>query len=98
MKPLAVVLGIVALSIVVPAHAQGGGSAAAALQGSAQIDGKHGRTAKTYVVLDDSGKEVKNFTAGDATSLTVDCAQIPCPERIGKDVVCWRCKDRSKAK
>jgi hypothetical protein len=49
---------------------------------------------KTYVKLNTSGQEIGRFTAGQTMTRTVDCAQVPCPETFGKDVVCWKCKER----
>jgi hypothetical protein len=49
---------------------------------------------KTYVKLNTAGQEIGRFTAGQTMTRTVDCAQVPCPETFGKDVVCWKCKER----
>jgi len=52
---------------------------------------------KTYVKLDAKGKEFARYTAGQTMARTVDCAQVPCPSTFGKDVVCWKCKERPVA-
>jgi len=51
---------------------------------------------KTYVYLNDSGKELARKKAGQNTSSNgiTDCAQIPCPSTFGKDVICWKCVER----
>ena len=49
---------------------------------------------KTYVKLDASGQEIGRFHAGQTMTRTVDCAKVLCPETFGKDVVCWKCKER----
>lgn len=49
---------------------------------------------KTYVKLDAKGKEMARFKAGQTMARTIDCAQVPCPSTFGKDVVCWKCKER----
>jgi len=51
---------------------------------------------KTYVYLNNSGKEIARKRAGQNTSSTgiTDCAQITCPSTFGKDVVCWKCVER----
>jgi hypothetical protein len=53
---------------------------------------------KTYALLDEKGKTTKRFRAGTKTSMTVDCVQVPCPDTFEKGVVCWKCKERLKAK
>src|SRR5438874_9077495 len=52
---------------------------------------------KTYVKLDAKGKEIARFSSGQTMTRTVDCAQVPCPTTFGKDVVCWKCKERPVA-
>lgn len=51
---------------------------------------------KTFVYLNDSGKELARKRAGQSTRVNgvIDCAQIPCPSTFGKDVVCWKCVER----
>ena len=49
---------------------------------------------KTYVKLDAKGKEIARFKSGQTMARTIDCAQVPCPSTFGKDVVCWKCKER----
>jgi hypothetical protein len=51
---------------------------------------------KTYVYLNNSGKELARKRAGQNTHSTgiTDCAQIPCPSTFGKDVICWKCVER----
>ncbi len=48
---------------------------------------------KRYVVLKD-GKKVTEFKGGQRTTMTADCAQLPCPKSFGADVVCWQCVER----
>ncbi len=52
---------------------------------------------KKYVVMK-NGRKVKEFTAGQKTTMTTDCAQIPCPKSFSDDVICWKCVERIKAK
>ena len=52
---------------------------------------------KTYTVLDAKGKTIRQFKAGEKTTLTTDCVQVPCPKTFADDVVCWKCKERIKA-
>jgi hypothetical protein len=51
---------------------------------------------KTYVYLNNSGKEIARKRAGQNTHSNgiTDCAQIPCPSTFGKDVICWKCVER----
>jgi hypothetical protein len=57
-------------------------------------------TGKTYVYLDENGKEVARRKSGQSTSTAgiTDCAQVPCPSTFDKDVVCWKCKKRPATK
>jgi hypothetical protein len=48
---------------------------------------------KTFVQLDAKNKEVARFKAGQSMGI-IDCAEVPCPSTFGKDVVCWKCKER----
>jgi Na+-transporting NADH:ubiquinone oxidoreductase subunit NqrF len=48
---------------------------------------------KTYVQLNAKNKEIGRFTSGQKMGI-IDCAEVPCPSTFGKDVVCWRCKER----
>jgi hypothetical protein len=41
---------------------------------------------------------LRKFKAGTKTSMTVDCVQITCPGTFEKGTVCWKCKERIKAK
>jgi hypothetical protein len=53
---------------------------------------------RTYVQLDAAGKTIGEFLAGQKTPMAVtDCVQVNCPPTFGKDVVCWKCKERLKA-
>ena len=48
---------------------------------------------KTYVKLDQNGKEIARFRAGQRMQhATSDCVQVDCPDTFGKDIVCWKCK------
>jgi hypothetical protein len=49
---------------------------------------------KTYVYLDENGKEVSRRRAGQSARAAgvVNCAQIPCPPDFDKGIVCWKCK------
>jgi Na+-transporting NADH:ubiquinone oxidoreductase subunit NqrF len=49
---------------------------------------------KTYVQLNAKNKEVARFKAGQNATGIIDCAEVPCPSTFGKDVVCWKCKER----
>jgi hypothetical protein len=49
---------------------------------------------KTYVQLNAKNKEIARFKAGQSTAGIIDCAEVPCPSTFGKDVVCWKCKER----
>jgi hypothetical protein len=54
---------------------------------------------RTYVQLDAGGKRLGEFLAGQTTPMsTTDCAQVDCPSTFDKNVVCWKCKERIKAK
>ncbi len=53
---------------------------------------------KKYAVFNTKGKKIADFKAGEKTSMTTDCAQIPCPSSFDKDTVCWKCVERIKAK
>ena len=48
---------------------------------------------KTYVQLNAKNKEIARFKAGQNMGI-IDCAEVPCPSTFGKDVVCWKCKER----
>ena len=48
---------------------------------------------KTFVQLNTENKEVARFKAGQKMGI-IDCAEVPCPSTFGKDVVCWKCKER----
>lgn len=53
---------------------------------------------KTYAVLNASGRKIADFMSGQKTTMAVtDCAQVTCPDTFGKDVVCWKCKERLKS-
>ncbi len=51
---------------------------------------------KTYVYLDENGKEVARRRAGQSASAAgvMDCAIVDCPSTFDKSVVCWKCKKR----
>jgi len=49
---------------------------------------------KTYVQLNAKNKEIARFKAGQNAAGIIDCAEVPCPSTFGKDVVCWKCKER----
>lgn len=51
---------------------------------------------KTYVYLNDSGKEIARKKAGQSTTSNgiTDCAQIPCPSTFGSGIICWKCVER----
>ena len=51
---------------------------------------------KTYVKVDEKGKEIGRFTAGKLMRGVADCAQVPCPVTFGPDIVCWKCVERPK--
>ena len=54
---------------------------------------------KTYVQVDEKGKEVKRFKSGEQTTMAVaDCVQVNCPRSFDRDVVCWKCVERLKTK
>lgn len=53
---------------------------------------------KKYAVFNAKGKKIAAYKAGEKTSMTTDCAQIPCPSSFDKDTVCWKCVERIKAK
>jgi hypothetical protein len=53
---------------------------------------------KTYVLLDAGNKKIGDFMSGQKTTMGVtDCVQVNCPDTFGKDVVCWKCKERLKS-
>ena len=49
---------------------------------------------KTYVYLDNNGKEVSRRRAGQSARAAgvLNCVKIPCPPTFDKDVVCWQCE------
>jgi hypothetical protein len=54
---------------------------------------------KTYVQVDDKGKEIKRFKSGEKTTFAVaDCVMVNCPRSFDRDVVCWKCVERLKTK
>ena len=63
----------------------------------AKLDPTRVPAGKTYALLDDNRVQQK-FKGGTRTSMTIDCVQIDCPGTFGKGVVCWKCKERIKAK
>ena len=64
----------------------------------AKLDPTRVPSGKTYALLDDDGRVLRKFKAGTRTSMTIDCVQIDCPGTFGKGIVCWKCKERIKAK
>ncbi len=53
---------------------------------------------RLYVQLDAGGKKIRDFQSGQKTTMAVaDCAQVDCPSSFGKDIVCWKCKERLKS-
>ena len=68
----------------------------AAIDGAAQVKSKTVQVpqGKTFVKLDQTGKIVARFSSGRSMGIT-DCAQVPCPGTFDKDIVCWKCVERS---
>lgn len=46
---------------------------------------------KTYVVLDEKGKEVAKFKSGQKTTMAADCVIVKCPDTFDPNVTCWKC-------
>jgi hypothetical protein len=45
----------------------------------------------TYVVLDNNGKEIAKFKAGQKTTMGGDCVIVKCPDTFDPRVTCWKC-------
>ncbi len=52
---------------------------------------------KKYVIFNAQGNKIADFKAGQKSSVTKDCAQMPCPPSFGKDTVCWKCVEKIKS-